>query len=147
MLYDLAGIALLGGIFRSGPADIPFGGQTLTTVRLSHTAFAPGDSGLILVDFSLPEGMHVNAEPAVEINLPAQKRMALRGAPELAVKKETEILNTDTPVRQWFTISPNAKPATTPLDVIVTYLVCSDTEGWCRMRSDTCHATLFISHP
>lgn len=123
------------------------GDRPLAEVRLSPTTLAPGDSGLIEVTFSLPAGLHVNADPSVEIRVPAQELVTLHGAPEQQADGDSACLKSGVPVRQRFAVNPGSPTASLPLDVVVTYSICSDTAGWCRMRSDTCRTTLVLSHP
>lgn len=100
-------------------------------IRLEDTTVAPGADGAILFGFTPAEGIHVNTDPPVEIEIEKNRAVTLHGDPDLTVDKETGFLSTSSPVRQQFSVSPAASPGEYSIQGTIVYYFCSDTQGWC----------------
>lgn len=113
-------------------------------VTLADTCVRPGKLGTILVTFAPIEGIHINANPAVEMTLGHNDVFALYGESEMTVNKENGFLSTRTPVKQQFLVSSEAKPGEYTLKGTLVYYFCSDDEGWCRKFTQSIALTLHV---
>jgi hypothetical protein len=100
-------------------------------VTLESNTVIAGTEGAILFAFTPVEGIHINADPPVEVAIGKNPEVTLQGDPDISTDKETGFLSTSSPVRQRFSVSSTATPGTYSLKGTIVYYFCSDTQGWC----------------
>jgi hypothetical protein len=100
-------------------------------LTLANPAVQPGGKGTILVSFTPIDGIHINADPPVTLNLEKNQFISLQGEPELSIDKENGFLSTSNPVEQAFHVSKKARSGEHSIKGTIIYYLCSDTEGWC----------------
>jgi hypothetical protein len=141
-----AGIAVVSVSFLITHSTVASDSGTRAEVRLARTRVAPGDTTQLLVTFHLGEGIHINAEPPVDIEIVTpDSGVATIGAPVLAEALESGALDLTTPVRQAVSIPRMQPEGPVPLRVAVSYFYCSDEEGWCKMQTDTSSVSVIVT--
>lgn len=88
-----------------------------------------GGNAEILFTFATQEGIHINLDPPIEVEL--DKKFATLGKLDVPKAKGIEYLNLKKPVKQSFTLNKKLKPGKHLLKGTLTYFYCSDEEGWC----------------
>ncbi len=141
-----AGIAVVSLSFLITHSRVAPDSDTRAEVRLLNSRVAPGDTTQLLVTFRLGEGIHINAEPPVDIEIIMTDSVVTTiGNPIQPGALESGVLDLTTPVRQVIHV-PGTKPeGPVPLRVVVSYFYCSDVEGWCRMRTDTSSVSVIVT--
>lgn len=89
----------------------------------------PGREAEILFLFTLKEGIHINLDPPVEIEL--DNKIVHKSQLEIPKGKNKEYLNTQKPIKQKIKINRNLKPGKYKIKGNLIYYYCSDEEGWC----------------
>jgi hypothetical protein len=126
--------------------SVPAGDSaSLADVRALKVRLAPGDSTQFLVSFRVGDGLHINAEPPVELKIVApESGVTAVGSPEQSRVPESGVLDLTSPVRQLFRLAPTLEDGPIDLTVTVSYFICSEADGWCRMRTDTSMVAIMV---
>ncbi len=114
-------------------------------VTLENNTLTADAEGAILFVFTPVDGIHINADPPVEVAIEKNGAVTLQGDPDFSTDKETGFLSTSSPVRQRFSVSPTATPGTYSLKGTIVYYFCSDTRGWCTKFSQPVTLKLIVS--
>lgn len=126
--------------------------RTTTENKYVHVGITLGDStvaavgkGSILITFNPADGIHVNADPPVEVAIEPNDVVTLDGDPDVTTDKETGFLSTSSPVIQRFLVSGSAAPGHYSLKGTIVYYFCSDTQGWCTKFKQPVTLTLVVA--
>jgi hypothetical protein len=101
-------------------------------IRLTSTTLKPGATGEIVLIFSPDEGIHINTDPAMEIEFDKSSLVHFTRITSLPKTAKTGYLDSSKPVRCSFTLDKNIRKGKHTLKGTVRYYFCSDTEGWCN---------------
>ncbi len=93
--------------------------------------FKAGTFGEIIIKFKPKNGIHINLDPPISINLDSQASVRASGKSFFKKEDETEYLDVSKPVKQKFFIPRNITSGKHKIKGMLTYFYCSNTEGWC----------------
>ena len=114
-------------------------------IHLVSTALKPGAVGEIVLMFSPDEGIHINTDPAMQIEFEKSSPAHFTGIKALPKSPKTGYLDTSKPVRCTFTLDKKIRKGKHTLKGTVQYYFCSDTEGWCNRFSQPIELTFTVT--
>lgn len=100
--------------------------------RLASTIVKPGGTGEIILSLTPAEGIHINTDPTLEVELEKSRYVHPVGITSLTKDIKTGYLDANRPVRFAFRLSKDAAKGKHVLKGTVRYFYCSDVEGWCN---------------
>ena len=113
-------------------------------VQLASTSLKAGGTGELVFTFSPDEGIHINTDPAMEIEFDKSSPVRFTGITSLPKSPKTGYLDPSKPVRCSFVVSKSVKKGKHTLKGTVQYYFCSDTEGWCNRSSQPIELTFTV---
>ena len=105
------------------------------TAVLKQQVIKQGDETAILVTLAPVDGIHITADPPVQIQLARNPSFLPLGSPDLQIEKASGFLATSVPVQQRIRVSPKTRPGEHTIKGTIVYYFCSEDEGWCRKFS------------
>lgn len=114
--------------------------QVYTSVKPAN--IKAGGTAEILFTFATQEGIHINLDPPIEVEL--DKNIAALSKLDVPKAKGSEYLNLKKPVKQSFTLNKKLKPGKHQLKGTLTYFYCSDEEGWCSRFQQTIQLNIVV---
>jgi hypothetical protein len=145
IVFMLAAI-LSGCPPRDGIADTIASTTSVSAILTASPALLKaGQSGELLLRFLPASGIHIAGEPAVTILLDTTSILVSGGPPIQETDSTSGNLLADVPVRLMVAGRTGAEPGTYPGRATVSYFSCSETEGWCRKKSDILSFTITLS--
>ena len=100
-------------------------------IVLATDTLHAGDADVLRISLTPVEGIHINADPPVEVTLEKNTVVDLDGEPEMSTDKETGFLEVSEPIEQRLSISRKATPGWHAFKGTIVYYFCSETQGWC----------------
>lgn len=101
-----------------------------------------GGTAELLFTFATQEGIHINLDPPIEVEL--DKKIAALSKLDVPKAKGSEYLNLKKPVKQTFTLNKKLKPGKHQLKGTLTFFYCSDEEGWCSRFQQTIQLNIVV---
>ncbi|MDP2209261.1 MAG: hypothetical protein Q8K98_10910 [Bacteroidota bacterium] len=114
--------------------------QVYTSVK--PATIKAGGNAEILFTFATQEGIHINLDPPIEVEI--DKKFAALSKLDVPKAKGSEYLNLKKPVKQSFTLNKKLKPGKHQLKGTLTYFYCSDEEGWCSRFQQTIQLNIVV---
>ena len=114
-------------------------------MHLTSTTLKAGGVGELVLMFSPEDGIHINTDPAMEIEFDKSSPARFTGITSLPKAPKTGYLDTSKPVRCTFTLSKKLRKGKYSLKGTVHYYFCSDTEGWCNRFSQPIDLTFTVT--
>ncbi|MGE5316193.1 MAG: hypothetical protein ACM3Q4_15980 [Acidobacteriota bacterium] len=120
----------------ASPAPAPATQSHVTIDIKSPQALKAGAQGTLQVMFKPNKGIHINADPAIDIVPEKNSVIASIGA-IVPSKDKHGYVDPSKPVRVSAAISPSAPKGAQTVKLKVVYFLCSDAEGWCNRDEQT----------
>lgn len=107
------------------------------TIELkSPASLAAGSNADLALTFRPKKGIHINAEPAIDVVPEKNPVFSSIGAVTPAKNKEGYV-DASKPVKVAAVVSASAPKGAHTVKVRVVYYLCSDAEGWCNRDEQT----------
>ena len=147
MKHFVVTILVLFACFFFMPAGQASAGEYVKiTAKAAKDTVRAGQEARLIFQMQPKEGLHVNVQPAISLELIDAKNFSLNAkkfVPDSTVKTLTTkdgyvIFDPSQPQLVAFTvkIDKRAKPGRYPLKTKLTYYYCSDAEGWCSFAKE-----------
>ena len=101
------------------------------SIAFKQDTMAPGDSGLILINFKPEENYFINMEPVPYVKLDSNKIIASIGKIKPEMSKKPEYIDASRPVKLPITVRKDVKSGKYEIKGTLTYFICSGTDGLC----------------
>jgi hypothetical protein len=102
----------------------------------SPSAVKAGTTGELNVFFRPKKGIHINADPAIDV-VPEKNPVIASVGAITPSKNSKGYVDAAKPVKVSAVISPSAPKGARTVKVKVVYFLCSDAEGWCNREEQT----------
>lgn len=102
------------------------------SISLKEKSIKPGENGTLRIILKPREGIHINLNPPMSVQIDSNRTFALSG-PINAPKNSSNAgyYNAGKPIEQQFTVTATARPGKITLTGVFSYFYCSDAQGWC----------------
>lgn len=108
----------------------------VTIALKAPAAITAGSSGTIQILFRPKKGIHINADPAIEVAPEANPVIASVTAITPS-KNSKGYVDASKPVKASASVAASAPKGVHTVKMKVTYFLCSDAEGWCNRGEQT----------